>query len=168
MNPIKKIGYSIMKRVSPIGHARLLGVRVGEDCRLIDVDFGSEPWLVRLGNHVSITSSSFITHDGGVWVLRREHPEIDIVRPIVVGDNVFIGSRSMILPGVTIGNDVVVGAGSIVTKDIPAGSVVAGIPARVVRGIDEYKARALAASDSTKKLSAKEKREYYRAKYELD
>lgn len=168
MNFIRKIGYSIMKRVSPIGHARLLGVRVGEDCRLIDVDFGSEPWLVRLGNHVSITSSSFITHDGGVWVLRREYPEIDVVRPIVVGDNVFIGSRSMILPGVTIGNDVVVGAGSIVTKDIPTGSVVAGIPARVVCGIDEYKARALAASDSTKKLSAKEKREYYRTKYEID
>jgi acetyltransferase-like isoleucine patch superfamily enzyme len=53
---------------------------------------------------------------------------------VQIGSNVWIGSGCIILPGVTIGDDTVVAAGSIVTKDIPAGSVAAGVPARVIRG----------------------------------
>ena len=59
------------------------------------------------------------------------------VEPVVVGDNVFIGIGACILPGVTIGNDVIIGAYSVVTKDIPAYSVVAGSPARVIKDIRE-------------------------------
>jgi len=54
-------------------------------------------------------------------------------RPIVIGRSVFIGTRAIILKGVTIGDNAVIGAGSVVTKDVPAGAVVAGNPARVVR-----------------------------------
>ncbi len=53
--------------------------------------------------------------------------------PIVIGDDVFLGARTVILPGVTIGAGVAVGAGSVVTKSIPAGAVAAGNPARVLR-----------------------------------
>lgn len=53
--------------------------------------------------------------------------------PIKIGDNVWIGAKATILRGVTIGSNVVIGANSVVTKDIPADSVAAGVPARVLR-----------------------------------
>ena len=80
-----------------------------------------------------------ITHDGGVWVFREKEPDIELCRPIVIGSNVFIGFRSIVLAGVTIGNNVIIGAGSIVTSDIPDNSVAAGIPAKVIRSLDEYR-----------------------------
>jgi maltose O-acetyltransferase len=53
--------------------------------------------------------------------------------PIVIGDNVWLGGGAIVCPGVTIGSDTVVGAGAVVTRDLPAGVVAAGLPARVVR-----------------------------------
>lgn len=58
---------------------------------------------------------------------------LEYARPIRIGDDVWIGGGAIILPGITIGDGSVVGAGSIVTHDVPAGSVVAGNPARVIR-----------------------------------
>ena len=55
------------------------------------------------------------------------------VRPVVVGDDVWIGTRVIVMPGVTIGDRAVVGANSVVTKDIPAGAVAAGVPCRIIR-----------------------------------
>jgi acetyltransferase-like isoleucine patch superfamily enzyme len=53
--------------------------------------------------------------------------------PVVIGDRVWIGARCTILKGVTIGSDAVIAAGSVVTKDVPAGAVAAGVPARLLR-----------------------------------
>lgn len=53
--------------------------------------------------------------------------------PVIIGDNVWIGANATILPGVTIGDFVVVAAGAVVTKDIPSGVLVAGVPARVIK-----------------------------------
>jgi len=63
---------------------------------------------------------------------------MDVFGPIVVEDNVFIGFNSIILPGVRIGHDSVIGAGSVVTRSIPPRSVAAGVPAKVIKSIDEY------------------------------
>lgn len=129
-------------KTDPVKYARSVGVRVGERCRLIGIEpggFGPEPYLIRLGNHVTITHGvRFITHDGGVWVFRDRDPDISVYAPIVVGNNVFIGINTIILPGVTIGDDCIIGAGSVVTRDIPSGSVAAGVPARPVRRIEDY------------------------------
>ena len=61
-----------------------------------------------------------------------------MVGDIVVGDNVYFGLRSMIMPGVTIGDNVIIGAGSIVTKDIPSNSVAVGVPAKVISTKENY------------------------------
>lgn len=155
------IGSRIHRYVDPIGHARKIGVQVGTDCRLIGVSFGSEPYLIKMGNHVSISWATFINHDGGVWVLGAKHPEIDVVKSITIGDNVFIGHGSIIMPGVTIGNNVVIGAGSVVTKDIPNGVVAAGVPAKAIKTLDEYEQGLLPNARNTKGLSAAEKKKYY-------
>jgi maltose O-acetyltransferase len=56
-----------------------------------------------------------------------------ITKPVIIGKNVWIATRSIILPGVTIGDNAVIGAGSVVTKSIPANAIAAGNPARIIR-----------------------------------
>ncbi len=63
---------------------------------------------------------------------------MEITKPIVLGDNVYIGNNVIILPGVTIGSNVVIGAGAIVSRDIPDNSVAVGVPVRVIKTTDEY------------------------------
>jgi maltose O-acetyltransferase len=58
-----------------------------------------------------------------------------VARPVIIGNNVWIGSRAMILKGVTIGDNSVIGAMSLVTKEIPANCIAAGVPAKVIRAI---------------------------------
>ena len=96
-------------------------------------------FCTRLGNNVHITDGvKFITHDGGTLLYRHLIPDLEITKPIVVGDNVYIGNNVIILPGVTIGSNVVIGAGAIVSRDIPDNSVAVGVPARVIKTADEY------------------------------
>jgi len=153
---------SLRWRRNPIVSARAAGVRVGADCRFIATSattFGSEPYLISVGNHVTITEGvRFVTHDGGVWVLRSQHPNLDVIAPISVGNNVFIGIGSVVLPGVTIGDNVVIGAGSVVNTSIPSDSVAAGVPARVIRSIEEYEVASVKKGMDTKGLAPAEKR----------
>ena len=101
--------------------------------------FGTEPWCITLGDKVHITKDVlFVTHDGGTLLFRDQIPDLEITKPIVVGDNVYIGVRSIIMPGVTIGNNVIVAAGAVVTKDVPDNSVVGGVPARLIKTTEEY------------------------------
>ncbi len=66
--------------------------------------------------------------------LRRD--KLEAAEPITIGDNVWLGGGVIVCPGVTIGDDTVVGAGAVVTRDLPAGVVAVGNPARVIRMID--------------------------------
>ena len=132
----------LFNRRDPIGYARSLGVNVGEDCEFFGTThatWGTEPYLITLGRRVMVTAGvRFINHDGAVLVFRREYPDLDLVAPIVVGDNVFIGVNAIILRGVTIGPNAVIGAASVVNRDIPSGVVAAGVPARPICTIGEW------------------------------
>ena len=113
-------------------------------------DFGRN---LRLGERVFINSGCRFQDQGGITVgddclighdvvMATLNHDMDPSRradlhpaPIVVGNQVWIGAKATVLPGVTIGEDAVVGAGSVVTKDVPAGTVVVGSTARVVREV---------------------------------
>ncbi|WP_249154755.1 acyltransferase [Gordonia polyisoprenivorans] len=114
---------------------------VGIDVRLTGFpNFGSEPFLISIGSHVTISANvAFVNHDGGARVFRSERPGLHVYDKISVGDHVFIGMGSILLPGVTIGDNCVIGAGSVVSRDVPSGSVAAGVPCRVIKSIQEYR-----------------------------
>ena len=110
------------------------GLRAGKNCIIFpSADILSEPFLVELGDNVIITGSvKILTHDGSPMIFRKEIGEKEIYGKVKIGNNVFIGMNSVILPNVTIGNEVIIGAGSIVTRNIPGNSVVLGNPAKVI------------------------------------
>ncbi|HHZ8891379.1 TPA: acyltransferase [Klebsiella michiganensis] len=158
---IEKIYIRYLRKNDQVKWARKIGVSVGNDCRLIDVSFSSEPYLVSIGNHVSATKVHFETHDGGLWVFRDKHPDWDIINKITIGDNVYLGFGCLILPGVVIENNVVVGANSVITKNLEANAVYAGVPARKIKDLNEYYLSCKEKSFDTKKYSDEEKKTYY-------
>ncbi len=166
-NYICLMKYRLHRAINPVSAARKIGVRVGKDCRLINVEFGSEPYLISIGDHVSATKTQFITHDGGVWIFRDKHPNIDLVAPIHVGSNVFLGYGVVILPGVKIGNNVIIGAGAVVTKNIPDNSIAVGVPARVIKTTSEYWENIKNRVVHTKQMSEFEKKCFYKKHIDL-
>lgn len=93
---------------------------------------------VFIGNYVMIGPN--VTIDTGTHPIRPDirKKQAQYNLPVTIGNNVWIGAGSIILPGVHIGENTVIGAGSIVTKDIPANVVALGSPCRVVREINEH------------------------------
>lgn len=116
-----------------VPYAKHLGVKIGERCRIYTTHFGSEPFLISIGNDVTITSGvKLLTHDGSTWLMRDEKGRRYKFQNIEIGNKVFIGVNSIIMPGVKIENNVIIAAGSVVTKSIPSGVVVAGVPAKKI------------------------------------
>ncbi len=163
----------IIKRLIPMSrfpeYLRKKGVKIGEACEIYKTSsFGSEPYLIELGNQVRVNSGVvFVTHDGGYWVLRdsrsgygTEFEDADKFGRIVVKDNVHIGTNAIIMPGVTIGQNSIVACGAVVTHDVPPNSVWGGIPAREIESLKEYADKARALALPTKNMSVKDKKDY--------
>ncbi len=91
----------------------------------------------RCGNNVWIGPGSLITTINHPLSPRGRRDHLGIAKPVRIGDDVWVGGNCTILPGVTIGNNVVVAAGAVVTKDIPANSLVAGVPARRIKELED-------------------------------
>jgi maltose O-acetyltransferase len=115
------------------------------------------------GDHIGIGSGTFVNYGAilldvapitvgahvqiatGVQLLTATHPIDPVARragwesgaPITLGDNVWLGGGVIVCPGITIGQDTVVGAGAVVTRDLPAGVVAVGNPARILRSITD-------------------------------
>lgn len=138
----RKIYGLIIGRINPIKYARKIGVNfISPDKVKIygSVGWGTEPWIISIGYNVHLTHGvNFITHDGGTLLYRHLISDLEITKPISVGNNVYIGNSVTILPGVKIGNNVIIGAGAIVSRDIPDNSVAVGVPAKVIKSADEY------------------------------
>jgi maltose O-acetyltransferase len=156
----------LMERYNATRHAeqelrdRLLRELLGEVGEGVVV---RPPLWIDYGSHISIGDGTFVNYDcvmldvapirigaacqlaTRVQLLTATHPIDPEARrlgwesaePITIGDNVWLGGGAIVCPGVTIGEHTVVGAGAVVTRDLPAGVVAAGVPARVLREIDE-------------------------------
>src|SRR5215475_5939093 len=88
---------------------RKMGAQIGEGCFIVPTELSTEPYLIKIGNHVAIAAGvSFNTHDGAVWVFRDQVPDLQVFGPIVIEDNCIIGLRAIIFPNVRIGHNSVV------------------------------------------------------------
>lgn len=122
----------------------------GEHCYFQPYNFGTEPELISFGDNVHIASGvTFVNHDITALMFRYQdnNPKIDERKgEIKIGNNVFIGSNTLLLYGTEIGDDVIIGAGSLVNKKIPNGTVAAGIPCKVIGRYEDYKKKIITKS----------------------
>ena len=104
-----------------------------------------------IGEGVAIGDDVMMGPDCVIYTRSHRFDRLDVpmreqgygpVAPVVIGNDCWIGGRVTIMPGVSLGNGCVVGAGAVVTRDVPAGAIVAGVPARIVRGRKAGKATA--------------------------
>jgi maltose O-acetyltransferase len=92
---------------------------------------------VRIGNHVMVGPSVGIYTPAHDLAAATRIQGWEVARKITIEDNAWLGGGAILLPGVTVGRNAVVGAGAVVTRDVPADTVVAGNPARVIRTIEQ-------------------------------
>lgn len=117
----------------------IIGNRVGISGSTI-----SAKKFISIGNDVLIGSGCLITDNDAhnIHYLSRNHPlDKGSLKPVYIGDNVFIGTRSIILKGVIIGEGAVIGAGSVVVKNVPPFSIAAGNPAKVIRQLNRKESK---------------------------
>ena len=119
---------------------------MGERCYYHPFNIPAEPHLVAIGNNVFIAAGvSLITHNMANCVFNQDNRGggnlMPLVDKIVIGNNVFIGARALVMQGVTIGDNCIIAAGAIVTKDVPSGSVVGGVPAKVIGDYESLRSK---------------------------
>lgn len=119
---------------------RLEGMEIGHGTHIFSNIASGEPYLVAIGNNCTISSEViFLTHDASIGLFGKRKCFSDICGRITIGDNCFIGNRSIVLYGVSIPNNTIVAAGSIVTKSfIESGTIIGGNPAKVIGKVDDF------------------------------
>jgi acetyltransferase-like isoleucine patch superfamily enzyme len=138
------------------------GVSIGRNSRIYTHFFGSEPYLISIGDHCTVTSGvRFVTHDGSCWVLRDVHPDLQDYGPIRVENNSFIGVNAVILPNVRIGPNAIVAAGAVVTRDVAPNTVVGGVPAKFLMTVEEFGRRKIQRVGGLKVPSDSDQRRRY-------
>lgn len=136
MNFIKEILYRIRGEYTTENLIKM-GLKVGSNFKRLNgvILDPSHCWLITIGNNVTMAPRVHIlAHDASTKTF-LDYTKIGCVN---IGNNVFIGAESVVLPGVSIGNNVIIGANSTVTHNIPDNSVVVGSPAKVIFSLDEY------------------------------
>lgn len=140
MKIVRKILEYLRGEPQHLGKLLKRGLKIGKDFKrmggvIIDP---SHCYHITIGDNVTLAPRVHIlAHDTSTYVFFGKTRAANVT----IGNNVFVGASSIILPGVHIGNRVIIGAGSIVTKDIPDNSVAVGNPAKVVCSVDDYLAK---------------------------
>lgn len=132
---------------SYIAYLKREGAQIGDNVRIFtpahtNID-NQALFMLKIGSNVVITGPvTILTHDYSSFVCARVYPNreraIASMRPVTIGDNVFIGWGTTILPGTVIGNNTIIGAGSVVSGFLAPNSVYAGNPAKKLMSIDEF------------------------------
>lgn len=140
--------YQHFVKVASIKMAQQKGMKIGENLYVEGIpNFGSEPFLVEIGNDVTLAEGvSFINHGGDARVTKKleKYKDGRNFGRIKIGNNTFIGKATILMPGVSIGDNCIVGSMSIVTNSISDNSVYAGAPAKFICTIEEYGEKLLA------------------------
>jgi len=114
-----------------------MGVIIGDNCKIqgeVIIDY-SHYWHITIGDNVTIAPRVHIlAHDAST----KPHIGYTKIGKVNIGNNVFIGAGSTILPGVSIGNNSIIGAGSLVHNNIPDNTIAVGTPAKVISTLDEF------------------------------
>ena len=100
------------------------------NCCILDVS------IVKIGDNTMFGPNVQIYTATHPLEYKARNSDVEYAKPIIIGNNVWVGGNATICPGVTIGNNVVIGAGSVVTKSFPDDVFIAGNPARVIKTID--------------------------------
>lgn len=143
----RKKQYKLYKKMKCVGK----NIYINKGCKIDSIDeieIGDNVWigtcchLVASGG-LRISSGCILSHNIEIWTQNHNYQSDDLMsvpydkrfikKPVVIEENVWIGSRVIILPGVTIGEGAVIGAGAVVTKNIPKCAVVGGNPAKVIK-----------------------------------
>ncbi len=137
MGTLNRILYVIFSRIKYANYYRAIkrGMIVGDHFfgqnSIYDKNY---PWLIKIGNNVTITHSTILAHDESM----KKHLHVTSVGAVTIDDNVFVGFNSTILPGVNIGSNAIIAAGSLVNRDVKAGTVVGGVPAKQIKTVDDF------------------------------
>jgi acetyltransferase-like isoleucine patch superfamily enzyme len=159
-NIIAKIQRLKYKFMSNEKYANAIGVHIGKQVFIDTREWGTEPYLITVGNHCQITHNvSFWTHGGG-HVMRLLESDFDAFGKILIENNVYIGAYSQIMPGITIGEGSLVAAGSIVTKSVPSGVVVGGNPAKFICTVEQYVQKNIQYNLHTFGMNSREKKKF--------
>ena len=116
---------------------RRKGIKIGKNCKIYSNIVTGEAFLIKIKDNVTISNGvQFITHDNSIIKINDQYT--DIFGEIYIDDNVFIGAKTIILPGVFIAKNIIIGSGSVVTKSFnEEGIIIAGNPAKKIRKIDK-------------------------------
>lgn len=165
IDKIKILYYRITNKPEKIHQYKLdkykkMGMKFGENFRCFSDIIGPEPYLIEIGNNVTIsTNVSLITHDNSV--IKVINGKTDTFGKIRIGDNCFIGSGTIILPGVNIANNIIVAAGSVITKSFNEPNIIiGGNPAKKISEIDIYKEKVKKYATCTTGMSHEEKKKH--------
>lgn len=110
---------------------------IGTNCSINHDIVITDPPYVRIGNNVCLSSCTLVGHDASIFILNNIYQnKYDSVGPIDIKDNVYIGIGAIVLPNTVIGPNAIVAAGAVVTSDVPPGSIVGGVPAKVIGTVD--------------------------------
>lgn len=135
--------------------ARKAGCIIGKENYIASRFWSSEAYLIQIGSHCQITAGvRMLTHG----CIRDKYPYFDCFGKVTIGNYVYLGTNSLIMPGVTIGDNVLVAAGSVVTKSIPSNVVVGGSPAKVLCSLEDYIQRNMPYNLNSKGMSSEKKK----------
>lgn len=170
INRIKKFYYKKIKKIDDSDYnicmMRKRGIIIGEGCRMFTQIGSLEPTLISIGDNVTVSADvSFCTHDNAI--IKAIEGKTDVVGKISIGNDCFIGMRSIIMYGVTLGDNCIVGAGSVVTRSFPPHTVLAGNPAKAICTTEEYAEKYKDFAIDFKKIPMSERPEFFEEHPEL-